>query len=68
MKIVNPTSPETQALVPVFFGELNGRTQLLVNARDLHAFLEGSKDFSSWIKAQIKRARLRENEHFGVFT
>jgi len=35
-----------------------------VNARNLHAFLEVKKDFSSWIKEQIERARLVENRDF----
>jgi phage anti-repressor protein len=39
-----------------------------VNARDLHEFLEVGKDFSNWIKDQIKRARLVENRDFVVYT
>lgn len=39
-----------------------------VNARELHSFLEVGKDFSSWIKVQIDRARLVENRDFIVFT
>lgn len=39
-----------------------------VNARELHAFLEVGKDFSTWIKDQITRARLIENRDFVVFT
>lgn len=54
-------------LVPAFMGEIAGRSQPLVNARDLYAFLDIAKDFSDWIKTQIERARLRENEHFEVF-
>lgn len=42
-------------LVPVFTGELNGQTVQLVNARDLHAFLEVGRDFSNWIKQRLKR-------------
>ena len=37
-----------------------------VNARELHASLEVSKDFSDWVKAQIARARLVENRDFVV--
>lgn len=35
-----------------------------VNARELHASLGVGKDFSNWIKAQIKRADLAENTDF----
>jgi anti-repressor protein len=38
------------------------------NARDLHRELGVGKDFSTWIKAQIDRAALVENEDFVVFT
>jgi len=37
-----------------------------VNARDLHASLEIGKDFSNWIKAQIKRADLTEGVDYVV--
>ena len=35
-----------------------------VNARELHAFLGIGKDFSSWMKDQIKRARLVEGRDY----
>jgi len=38
------------------------------NARELHGFLEVGKDFSSWIKIQIERARLVENRDFVTLT
>lgn len=44
----------------------DGRT--VVNARDLHEFLESRKDFSSWIKDRIERYDLTENEDYVVFT
>lgn len=44
----------------------DGRT--VVNARDLHEFLESRKDFSSWIKDRIERYDLAENEDYVVFT
>jgi len=34
------------------------------DARELHVFLEIRRDFSSWVKAQIKRADLIENKDF----
>jgi len=37
-----------------------------INARDLHSFLEIKKDFSDWIKYQIKRGFFDENIDFMV--
>lgn len=42
-------------------GEGNIQT---VNARDLHEFLGVVKDFSNWMKAQVKRARLVDGIDF----
>jgi phage anti-repressor protein len=39
-----------------------------VSARELHIVLEVKKDFSSWIKAQLKRGFFEENIDFIVFT
>ena len=36
-----------------------------VNGRGLHQFLGIGKDFSSWIKKQIERCDLVENQDFG---
>jgi phage anti-repressor protein len=41
------------ALVPVFTGTLNRQTIQLVNARDLHAFLQVGRLFAAWIKSRI---------------
>jgi phage anti-repressor protein len=38
-----------------------------VNARDLHKTLEIKKDFSDWIKVQIKRAGLQININYIIF-
>jgi phage anti-repressor protein len=35
-----------------------------VNAREVHAKLEVSKDFNGWVKAQIKRARLVDGRDY----
>lgn len=40
--------------------------QKVVSARELHAFLESKKDFSSWIKHRIKKYGLIENTDFTV--
>ena len=39
-----------------------------VSARDLHAYLEVSKDFTSWVKTQVNRAGLIAHKDFEVFT
>lgn len=41
------------AIIPVFSGTIAGQSTQLCNARDLHAFLGASRDFSTWIKARI---------------
>lgn len=43
------------------------RGQQAVNARYLYDFLGVKKDFSNWIKAQVIRCDLVENEDFEVF-
>lgn len=50
-------------LIPI--EERNG--QQAVNARHLYRWLDVKKDFSDWIKAQIVRCDLTENEDFEVF-
>lgn len=40
-------------LVPVFDGTISDESTLLCNARDLHAFLNVKRDFSTWIKNRI---------------
>jgi phage anti-repressor protein len=55
-------------LIP-FEQRLVGDTRIeTVDARDVHAFLGISKDFTSWMKAQIKRAHLVENRDIVLFT
>lgn len=65
----NPPTVDTaqQHLIPTFDGIINGERQLLVNARDLHAFLEVGRDFSNWIKARIFDYDFMENQDFVVF-
>ena len=58
----------TKQLIPVTFDTINNETIPTTDARTLHAFLEISKDFSSWMKDQIKRARLVENKDFVTVT
>lgn len=58
------TLPQTPPLVQTFQGEINGENQLLVNARELHAFLEIGRNFSDWIKARIFDYDFVENQDY----
>lgn len=54
----------TNELIPI--SENNGKRA--VNARDLHAFLESKRDFSTWIKDRIKSYDFVEGVDFQSFT
>ena len=51
---------QTMELVKITPAIIAGKTVQTANARELHAFLGVAKDFSNWVKAQIKRAMLTE--------
>lgn len=55
-------------VIKIESANLNDEDVQTVNARDLHAGLEIGKDFSTWVKDQIDRARLVEHRDFEVFT
>lgn len=57
----------TQQLIPVFNGDIDGRSQQLCDARDLHAFLEISSIFSNWIHRRIAHYGFVEGEDFFPF-
>ena len=61
------TEQNQKPLIPVENRAINGETRQAVNARELHAFLGVKKDVTDWVKAQITRARLKENRDFIVF-
>ena len=46
---------------------LGAETVQTVNARNLHAFLEVGKDFSTWIKNRIKQHGFVEHQDFVSF-
>lgn len=54
----------SQITIALTDSEIGGATVQTVNARTLHESLGVKKDFSDWIKAQIKRAMLVENRDF----
>lgn len=52
------------ALIAIKQGRIGEATVQTVNARDLHAFLEVGKDFSTWIKGRIKQYGFVEHHDF----
>lgn len=54
----------TTQLIPVFNGELDGRSQQLCDARDLHRCLAVGRHFSNWIKDRIEHYGLVEGYDF----
>ncbi len=53
-------------LVHVQAGEIGGTPQPIVNARDLHTFLENGDMFTHWIKARIEKYGFEENRDFAL--
>lgn len=47
--------------------DINGNAVNTVNARELHAFLEVGKDFSTWLKDRIEQYNFVENQDFIIF-
>lgn len=56
--------PQTPPLVQTFQGEINGETQPLVNARDLHIFLESKQQFGNWIVNRIEQYGFVEGQDY----
>ena len=54
-------------LIQVAERHIGDGTIQTVNARDLHAFLEVGKDFSTWIKGRIEQYGFVENQDFVTF-
>lgn len=55
---------QPSSLIPVFAADSTERSQLLCNARDLHAFLQIGRDFSNWIKNRIEQYGFEEGNDF----
>ncbi|WP_273721105.1 MULTISPECIES: antA/AntB antirepressor family protein [unclassified Bartonella] len=51
-------------LIPISEQTIDQETVQTVNARELHAFLEIGKDFSTWITDRIKKYNLLEKQDF----
>ncbi|EFY7024147.1 TPA: antA/AntB antirepressor family protein [Escherichia coli] len=58
----------TSQLIPVFNGTISNETALLVNARDLHSFLDVGKRFASWIVERIAEYGFVENQDFMIIS
>lgn len=56
----------TQQFVNVFNANIDGISQLAVNARELHSFLNVGRDFSNWIKGRINQYVFVENQDYIV--
>lgn len=52
------------ALIPVFTGTVNNESIQLINARELHSFLDVGKVFAAWITNRIKEYSFVENQDF----
>lgn len=50
--------------IKAFSGTIQNQSTQLVNARDLHQFLQVGRDFSNWIKSRIDGYNFVENEDF----
>lgn len=51
-------------LIQITRATIGGAAIQTVNARDLHAFLEVGKDFSTWVKDRIEQYGFQEGEDF----
>lgn len=54
--------------IPIAQREIVGEIVQTFDGRDLHGDLGVSKDYTNWVKAQIKRARLVEDKDYVKFT
>lgn len=52
------------SIIPVAQTHVGGELIKTCNARDLHAFLEVGRDFSTWFKKQVERYSFEENKDF----
>jgi phage anti-repressor protein/phage antirepressor YoqD-like protein len=50
-----------QELIPVIESKINNEAKMTCNARDLHAFLDVGRDFTTWIKNRITKYDFIDN-------
>ncbi len=65
---IKPLAVNSTITIATRQGELDGQSQPLVNARDLHAFLDVGRDFSNWIKSRIRDYQFLENADYIEFS
>jgi len=53
-------------IITIAVEKIGNNSVQTVNARDLHAFLESGKDFSSWMKERISQYGFVENQDFVI--
>lgn len=53
-------------LIPVRPRYIGGKVTLVVNARDLHTFLQVRRDFSNWIRGRIDEYGFEENTDYAT--
>lgn len=57
----------TSSLIPFAMRYVGSKSVETVDGRDIHIFLGVSRDYSDWVKRQIKSGQLIENKDFTVF-
>ncbi len=62
--IITKKSKTAKEFIPTIFQKVDGENIETVNALIIYGHLEVKKDFSSWIKNQIKRAGLLEGKDY----
>lgn len=59
---------DDQNLIIIFKAVIDGVSQLVVNARDLHKFLKVGRRFTTWIQGRISEYKFSENLDFISFS
>lgn len=59
---------DDQNLISIFKAVIDGVSQLMVNARDLHKFLKVGRRFTTWIQGRISEYQFAENLDFISFS
>ena len=58
--------PTASTLVEAFEGEIGGIKQPVVNARQLHTYLQNGELFATWIKQRIEKYKFVEDQDFAL--